>query len=109
MSIITLEEVKDFMKVTRTDNDALIESARLAGTSDVKRITGRSFEKVTTASARVFEVSSALEAWVDDFWTTTDLVVATDDNDDGTAEVTWAATDYVLHPLNGRLGGIDVP
>ncbi|HEX6969857.1 MAG TPA: hypothetical protein VF174_13755, partial [Micromonosporaceae bacterium] len=42
---------------------------------------------------------------VDDFHTTTDLVVATDTGDDGTYATAWAASDYELEPVNGMVSG----
>ena len=40
-------------------------------------------------------------ATVDDFYDTTGLVIALDDDDDGTAETTLTTADYELRPLNG--------
>lgn len=44
--------------------------------------------------------------YVEDFSTTTGLVVKTDDNDDGTYETTWTiSTDFQVEPLNGVVNG----
>jgi hypothetical protein len=109
--MITLDEVYDFGKIDRdrTADEAMLEAARLSGISTVKQITGRSFEKVTTATARKFVPTSQLHAWVHDIWSTTDLVVKTDEGGDGTFGTTWAASDYELHPLDGILQGETVP
>jgi hypothetical protein len=43
---------------------------------------------------------------VDDFWSTTGLIVKTDGSDDGTYETTWTiTTDFILEPLNGLRHG----
>jgi hypothetical protein len=57
----------------------------------------------------VFYPSTSVVVTTDDFWATTNLVVKTDEGDDGTYETTWAAADYQLEPLNGRENGVAVP
>lgn len=81
------------------DDQALLEVG-LAAEADIDAYCGRRFD-VAAVSARWFR---ALDPWtvhVDDVSATAGLVVATDDDDDGTAETTWAATDFELWPLNG--------
>jgi len=110
VSIISLDDLRAWAAAnTDTANDVQLEASRASAEASVVRFCGRSFDKDSTATTRKFSPDSATNAWVDDFWTTTDLVVATDDNDDGTAEITWATTDYELHPLNGRIAGETVP
>jgi hypothetical protein len=109
--IVSLEEVYDFCKIDRdrTQDEAIMESARVAAEAMVRNTTHRTFEKRTAATARKFMAVNPFTVWVDDFWTLTDLVVKTDDDGDGTFETTWAAGDYELHPLNGILAGVDAP
>ena len=110
MSIITLDAARSYItSSTETSNDAELEVARLAAESAVRRFCGRDFEKETVATARTFRPATTGTVWVDDFYTVTGLIVATDDNDDGTAEVTWASTDYLLFPLDGKQAGETVP
>lgn len=61
-------------------------------------------------------VAAALEVVPDDrhvlelvggFWTTTDLVIKTDENSDGVYEVTWTSSDYELEPANNQRYGVD--
>lgn len=69
----------------------------------------RVFSKDDTASARVFVASRVDYIYVDDFHTTTGLVVKTDDTDDGTFGQTWTSSDYELEPLNGQINGRTYP
>ena len=74
-------------------------------TRGIDGVCNRQFNKTTTASARVFNPTSTTMAVVDDFHTTTDLVIATDGGSDGTYEQTWTSSNYQLEPLNGIVGG----
>ena len=60
-------------------------------------------------SVRTFTPESPLCCFVDDFSTTTGLIVTADESDNGTYSVTWAAGDYELHPLDGLMNGEDWP
>lgn len=62
---------------------------------------GQSFTKDDTASARVFRPTDDDCALIDPFWTTDGLVIKVDDDDDGTYEVTWSASDYELVRFGG--------
>lgn len=106
MAIITIEDCQGWIigEYDPTHNTEL-ELAMDAAVASVQRHCGRTFETPAAATARTFVPSSCARVWVDDISSTTDLVVKTDDNDDGTFETTWASTDYVLHPLDGRSAG----
>lgn len=88
-----------------TTDDARLESACDAATQQVQAECGRQFVQDASATARVFVASSALFVEVDDFMTTSGLIVKTDDDNNGTFETTWASSDYQLEPLNGRFEG----
>lgn len=118
MAIITSANLKTHLGISDSTDDTVIGYAVNAANSAVIDFCGRSFDKVAEASetARVYGYSSAgvgvrdaYTAVVHDFWSTTNLVIKTDDNDDGTYETTWASTDYRLEPLNGLIGGLSVP
>ena len=70
---------------------------------------GRTFNDAGSASERKFYADSCYFVDVNDFSTTSGLVVKTDDDDDGTAETTWASTDYVLEPENNLRNGATWP
>lgn len=89
-------------------------SAQLeAACREIDRRCGRSFwcelEAADTATARTFGPDQIAGGVLrcDDFWTTDDLVVKTDDDDDGVFETTWTiTTDFVVEPEGGRVDGL---
>jgi hypothetical protein len=105
--LIEPESLKVLLGITYTDSedDARLIMACDAATSMIQAACDRQFIAETTATARVFVASTPWVCQVDDISTTTDLVVRTDEDDDGVFETTWATTDYQLEPLNGRLSG----
>lgn len=100
----TLLELKKYLGISDgTDDDEL--TGALASTSrGIDKHCGHSFTKDVTATARVYYPRGHV-ARVDDFHTTTGLVVATDDGDAGTYGDAWAEADYQLEPLNGVVDG----
>lgn len=105
--LVTKTQLKAILGIPTADttDDARLEAACDAATQQVQAECGRQFVQDSTATARVFVASSALYVEVDDFQTTSGLVVKTDDDNNGVFETTWASTDYQLEPLNGRLEG----
>lgn len=101
----TATELKARLDITVTTYNLEIDDALAAASRDVEHYCHRQFNKTTSATARVFHPMSCRRADVDDFHTVTDLVIATDNGDDGTYETTWAAADYQLEPLNGIVDG----
>lgn len=79
---------------------------KLAGASrEVERFCHRQFNDAGEVSTRVYRPETSCLVEVDDFHTTTGLIVATDEGDTGAYSTTWAATDYQLEPLNGVVDG----
>lgn len=105
--LVTKTQLKSILGIPTADttDDARLESACDAATQQVQAECGRQFIQDSSATARVFVASSALFVEVDDFMTTSGLIVRTDDDNNGVFETTWASTDYQLEPLNGRLEG----
>lgn len=101
---VTLDELKDALGVEHANEDSRFAAALNAASRAVDDFCGRVFTTDTAATARQFQPHSGSLCLVDDFYTTSGLVVKTDDDDDGTFETTWAAADYLLQPLNGRRG-----
>lgn len=114
MAIITDAQVKDYLKnggfSSAIHNDAVTDATN-AAIQAVQDYCGRDFGKTAEASesARVYGcpqggqwrgIYSSTEAIVHDIWSTTNLVIKTDEGDDGTYETTWSSSDYVLEPLN---------
>lgn len=101
-------------------HDDQISNAVNATNAAIVRFCRRGFDKVATASAtaRIYSragegqwrgIQSPCEAVVHDIWSTTGLIIKTDDGDDGTFETTWASTDYQLEPLNQLDGDTYTP
>lgn len=77
-----------------------------AASQQIEQYCNRQFNKETTATARVFEPATWKRTYVDDFWTTADLVVKTDSGGVGSFDVTWDSSDFELSPFNGVVGGV---
>lgn len=86
---------------SKLDED-LLSRAINATSRAIDRFCGRRFWQDASVQAKVYRPRDGDIAWVDDISTTTGLIVATDDNGDGTYETTWASTDYQLEPLNAN-------
>lgn len=85
----------------RSSNDENILLALTSACRAIDRYCGRVFYTSDAVSARTFYPLAPGVALVDDFSTTTGLIVKTDDDDDGTYETTWDSSDYELGPANG--------
>lgn len=102
---ITDPEFRTYLGLDDDGDSTLTTAAATAATAWVEQFTGRQFNKTTAATARVYRADDPCMVRVDDFHTTTDLVIKTDTANNGTYDQTWAATDYVLEPTGGiRLG-----
>lgn len=106
MAYATLAELKAFVSIPTADtaDDTALQLALDASTTQVEGFCDRVFTADSVAVTRWYEVSDTGQVEVDPISTTTGLVVATDDNGDGTAETTWTLnTDYRLEPINAAL------
>lgn len=101
-----VQDLQDQLDVTTGADDMQLDLAIGAASRAIDTWCGRRFYKDTTASTRYY---SATEPWcceVDDFWTSTGLVVATDTADSGTYDTTWTiSTHFTLEPVNGIAAG----
>lgn len=98
---ISRAEFKTRQNITNTSSDDIIDEVITEASRMVDGLCGRRFDDLGSATARVFRPLTAYLAIVDDFSTTTGLVIKTDTSDDGTYNQTWDAADYTLEPLNG--------
>lgn len=99
----TLAELKASLSIPTTDSadDDALERAIRAASRAVDKHCKRRFWQATAATARSYDADAWDFLYVDDISTLTGLIVATDDNDDGTAETTWTiTTDFVAKPSN---------
>lgn len=89
-----------------TAEDAQMEAAIESASRIIDAHTNRRFYSDTTVSARVYYANTSIRCTVDDFSTTTGLIIKTDTGDNGTFDQTWAATEYILAPINAEIGGV---
>ena len=96
----TLTQIKAYMSISdNTDNDLLEDLVESASRS-IDRIANRRFYLDSSASARLYRAYSNIFVYVDDIGTTSSLVVAVDENGNGTYSKTLTLnTDYILDPL----------
>lgn len=102
---VTVDQLQARIGIEATDpsETPLLTIAAEAASRQVDAICGRRFYVDAVASTRVFRTRDPYLLQLppgSDISTTTGLVVAVDRNDDGVAEETWAASDYLVDPEN---------
>jgi hypothetical protein len=99
----TLAEIKGYMSISdNTDND-LLENLVESASRSIDRIANRRFYLDATASARLYRAYSNIFVFVDDIGTTSNLVVKTDEDGNGTYSKTLTLnTDFILDPLTSQ-------
>lgn len=97
-------ELRARLNITHTNPDQGVLDALTAASRGIDVVCERRFTRDNTPSARIFYADQYC-AYVDDFWTTTGLVLATDEAGSGTFSTIWTSTDYELLPLNGKVRG----
>jgi hypothetical protein len=102
-SYATLAELKARVtpQTSGTANDTAMTNALSVASRAVEAFCDRQFNTATSTTSRVYTALSPVLAFVNDFHTTTDLVIKTDEDGDGTYETTWTTSDYRLAPVNG--------
>lgn len=101
---VTLTELKSYMRFDDSDpdRDALLTAAIGGASRGINEFCNRQFNDAGTATARLYNPFDTKNVYVDDFHTTTGLIVETMLSDD----VWTAVTDYTLKPLNGIRNGV---
>ena len=107
--LVTEDDLKELLGISDSVDDNRLTLAADAATQMIQAYCDRHFVQQATATARTFVASTPWILEVDDISTTTGLVIKTDEDDDGVFETTWAAGDYQLEPLNGKMGGQNWP
>lgn len=96
--------------IAATNNEASIPidnrqgeltAACTAASRQVEEFCDRVFWDADSATARTYPVRHTNRLDLDDFSTTSGLVIKVDTNADGTFDTTWSSSDYQLEPLNG--------
>lgn len=101
-SYATLSELKARLRISDTTDDTRLTEALSAASRGIEHCTDRQFNSAgVTATTRLYYPDMPHLAYVDDFSTTTDLVIEIDTADDGTYATEWTAAEYQLEPLNG--------
>ncbi len=108
MAYATLEEFKVWVGIPVLDDtdDDTLQLALDAASGQIDAYCDRTFTVDETPTVRVYSPDLGGILTVDPISSTTGLVVATDDNNDGTYETTWTlGVDYRLDPPNAAAYG----
>lgn len=103
---ITLANLKTYLKIDDSVEDALLEQIIESASRSIDRIANRRFYLDAQASARTYRPIGNLRVQVDDFGSTTGLVVKTDPGSTGTYATTFTLNqDYIVEPTNALAKG----
>lgn len=99
----TVEEAKDWIRISDTDDDGTIEALVSSASRWIDNYCNRQdhgFWLAPTAIASTYTADNFWIVCVDPIGDTTGLTVKTDEDGDGVFETTWSASDYQLWPVN---------
>lgn len=102
----SLNQIKAALRITDAVDDALLEMAVESASRMIDGYSERYFYSGGTAT-RYFYTEDPYVVQTDDFRTITSLKTSSDA--DGIYDITWAATDYQLEPMNDFHGGLPWP
>jgi hypothetical protein len=108
MAYASLAELKAFVSIPPADtaDDTVLTMSLDAATAQIDAFTDRVFVADASPTTRYYTATDTGRLEVDPISSTTGLVVATDDNGDGTYETTWKInTDFRLEPVNAAAAG----
>jgi hypothetical protein len=103
----TLAELKEALfegTTSGTVADTKLERTIETASRKIDTHCGRRFWQDATATARAFSAWQTDYVGVDDFWTTTGLIIKLDDSRDGSFATT-VASGFQLEPINGLSAG----
>ena len=102
----TTAQLKAYLGITDSNADTQLGDALETASRGIDHYCSRKFDADTNATARVFRPDTLVATKVDDFYTTTGLVVAVDSAGNGSYSTTWTLnTDFILEPSNGVVDG----
>lgn len=101
----TVPALKTRLNVGDTNDDSGFTNALSAASRSIEGICGRQFNDAGVASARVYYPDDLASIVVDDFSTTSGLIVAADFSNGTSYTSIIAAANYQLEPLNGVVDG----
>jgi len=102
---ITLSLLKSALSINDEQDDEFLELAINAASRQIDQMCERQF--FSTNETRVFAPRDSFICEIDDLTAITSL--KTSSSADGVFDITWAAKDYQLEPLNSLAGGIPSP
>jgi hypothetical protein len=103
---ITLANLKTYLKIDDSVEDTLLESIIESASRSIDRIANRRFYLDATATARTYRPVGNMRVIVDDFGTTTGLILKTDPDSTGTYQTTMTLnTDYIVEPTTALAKG----
>lgn len=105
-SYATMTELKSRLGIPDATDDTQLTAALATASRGIESCCRRQFNDAGAASSRLFKVDSPSRAEVDDFSTTTGLIVETDEGGSGAFGAAWSSSFYELQPLNGIVDGI---
>src|SRR5437879_3426515 len=94
----SLTQLKSYLKITDTADDSELDAALSSASKGIEDFCHRQFNDAGVATARVYHPEDHHWVEVDDFSTTTGLVVKTSAGSTGIFESTWSAADYQVEP-----------
>lgn len=102
-----LVDLKNYLTipVDKVAYDLALTDALNSASREIENHCNRQFNKDASAAQRVFIPTDLRHARVDDFWTTSGLIVETDPGGTGNFTETWDSSDYELYPANGVVDG----
>lgn len=102
----TLADLKMYLKIEDSMEDQLLENIVEAASRSIDRMANRRFYLDSTASARTFRPAELLRVFVDDFGSSSGLVVKTDPDSAGVYQTTLTVnSDFIIEPVNAAAKG----
>jgi hypothetical protein len=102
---VEVDDLKNRLDINDVDDETRLDGAVWAASRGIEKFCRRQFNDAGSATARVYRATSECLVKVDDFHTTTGLVVKVDTDGDGVYETTLTTTDYECEPYNGIVDG----
>lgn len=105
----TVGELREYCQIPDTVDDLHVDRVCRAVSRQINFWTHRQFNDAGVASARVFYPDNRYYTYVDDFHTTTGLIVRTDSGGSGVYDTTIDTGGFTLSPLGGAINGVPEP
>ena len=103
---VTLVNLKTYLKIDDSVEDTLLEQIIESASRSIDRIANRRFYLDSTATARTYRPVGNMRVIVDDFGTTSGLILKTDPDSTGTYQTTMTLnTDYIVEPTTALAKG----